>query len=81
MPQTVSNVSPLPQHIHRKAQIPKVALVISLEGLAEGPDEVAVREAVEPLVVRWTPLEDDDLYRGDGCMACSAYGETCGGIE
>lgn len=52
-----------------------------LEGLAEGPDEVAVREAVEPLVDRWTPLEDDDLYRGDGCMACSAYGDTCGGIE
>ncbi len=55
--------------------------ISSLEGLAEGPDEVAVREAVEPLVARWTPLEDDDLYRGDGCMACSAYGDTCGGIE
>ncbi len=53
----------------------------SLEGLTEGPEELAVREAVAPLVARWTPLEDDDLYRGDGCMACSAYGETCGGIE
>ena len=53
----------------------------SLEGLAEGPDERAVREAVAPLVARWTPLEDDDLFRGDGCMACSAYGDACGGIE
>lgn len=53
----------------------------SLEGLAEGPDEVAVRKAIERLEARWPPMEDDDLYRGDGCMACSAYGNTCGGIE
>lgn len=53
----------------------------SLEGLTEGPDEIAAREAVERLVTCWPPLEDDDLFRGDGCMACSAYGDTCGGIE
>lgn len=37
MSQTVSNVTPLefPQHIHRKAQIPKRALCISLEALSE----------------------------------------------
>lgn len=52
-----------------------------LEGRTEGPEEVAVRKAVEPLVARWNPLEDDDLYRGDGCMVCSAYGDTCGGVE
>ena len=39
MPQTVSNVTPLPQHIHRKAQIPKVALCVSLEGLAERAEQ------------------------------------------
>ncbi len=52
-----------------------------IEGLSEGPELQAVRAAAEALVERWTPLEDDDLFRGDGCMACSAYGDTCGGIE
>ncbi len=40
MSQTVpNNVMQLPQHIHRKAQIPKVALCISLEGLAERAEQ------------------------------------------
>ena len=40
MSQTVlSNVTSLPQHIFRKAQIPKVALCISLEGLAERAEQ------------------------------------------
>lgn len=39
MSQTVSNVTPLPQHISRKAQIPKLALCISLEGLAERAEQ------------------------------------------
>lgn len=55
--------------------------VSALEGRAEGAKEVAVREAAEARVERWAPLEDDDLYRGDGCMGCEAYGNTCGGIE
>ena len=45
----------------------------------EAEDEA--REAAESLVERWPPLEDDDLFRGDGCMACSAYGATCSGVE
>lgn len=53
----------------------------SLVGLTEGPAEIEAREAAERLAARWPPMEDDDLYRGDGCMACTAYGETCGGIE
>jgi hypothetical protein len=37
MTQSSNTVTPLvfPQHIHRKAQIPKRALCVSLEGLAE----------------------------------------------
>jgi hemerythrin-like domain-containing protein len=53
----------------------------TLEGQTEGPEQIAVREAAQGLLARWEPLEDDDLYRGDGCMACEAYGNTCGGIE
>ena len=44
-------------------------------------DEAASRKAVENLIERWIPLDDPDHIRGDGCMGCSAYGETCGGIE
>jgi len=40
MSQTVpNNVTPLPRHICRKAEIPKLALCISLEGLAERAEQ------------------------------------------
>ena len=41
MSQTVPNVTPLefPRHLHRKAQIPKVALCISLEAIAERAEQ------------------------------------------
>ena len=52
-----------------------------IEGREETPAEKASREAAEELLERWPPLEDDDLIRGDGCMGCSAYGDTCSGIE
>ena len=35
----------------------------------------------EQLVERFPPLEDDEVFRGDGCVACSAFAVTCGGIE
>jgi len=43
--------------------------------------EERLRERVSVCVERWAPRDDDDLYRGDGCMACDAYGAECGGIE
>jgi hemerythrin-like domain-containing protein len=33
------------------------------------------------LVERYPPLENPDLIRGDGCVACPAFGTTCNGLE
>jgi len=43
--------------------------------------EAAAREDAAALLVRYPPVEDDALTRGDGCFMCRAYGETCGGLE
>lgn len=55
--------------------------VAGLEGVTEDDRLGAVRGDAERLVERWPPLEDDEMFRGDGCMVCSAYGDRCGGIE
>ncbi len=43
--------------------------------------EAAAREDAAALLVRYPPVEDDALTRGDGCFMCRAYGETCDGLE
>ncbi len=55
--------------------------VTQLEDRLPTPDEVAAREIGQNLVARFPPLEDPDVIRGDGCIACSAFAVTCGGIE
>jgi hemerythrin-like domain-containing protein len=56
-------------------------------GIRELPDrpmsevEAAAREAGAALLVRYPPVEDVTLTRGDGCFMCRAYGETCDGLE
>ncbi|ODS96743.1 MAG: hypothetical protein ABS56_12670 [Lautropia sp. SCN 69-89] len=56
-------------------------------GIRELPDrpmseaEAAAREVAPALLVRYPPVEDEALARGDGCLACRAYGETCDGLE
>ena len=35
----------------------------------------------ERLVERFPPMDDSEIVRGDGCIACSAFAVTCGGIE
>jgi hypothetical protein len=52
-----------------------------LEGRAPTENEIAARELGEELTERFPPLDDPEIVRGDGCIACSAFGETCGGIE
>ena len=51
------------------------------EGRAATADEQAARALAEELVARFPPLDDPEVIRGDGCIACSKFGETCGGIE
>jgi hemerythrin-like domain-containing protein len=43
--------------------------------------EEAARALGEQLTQRFPPRDDPDMVRGDGCIACSAFAETCGGIE
>ncbi len=55
--------------------------VVDLEGRPPTPEEEAARELGEQLTVRFPPLDDHEAIRGDGCVACSAFAVTCGGIE
>ncbi len=55
--------------------------VADLEGRPPTAEEEAARELGEQLTERFPPLDDPDVVRGDGCVACSAYAVTCGGIE
>ena len=56
-------------------------------GVRELPDrpmsevEATAREYATALLLRYPPLEDDTLTRGEGCFMCRAYGETCDGLE
>ena len=55
--------------------------VTRLEGREPTAQEEAARDLGERLTERFPPLDDPEVVRGDGCVACSAFGETCGGIE
>jgi hemerythrin-like domain-containing protein len=55
--------------------------VTRLQGREPTEDEAAARELGEELTTRFPPRDDPEFVRGDGCIACSAFGETCGGIE
>ena len=55
--------------------------VTRLEGREPTADEDTARRLGENLTERFPPLDDPEVVRGDGCIACSAFGETCGGIE
>lgn len=55
--------------------------VADLEGRPPTAEEEAARVLGEKLIERFPPLEDPEAIRGDGCVACSAFAVTCGGIE
>ena len=55
--------------------------VTRLEGREPTAEEDAALGLGEQLTERFPPLDDPEVVRGDGCIACSAFGETCGGIE
>ena len=52
-----------------------------LEDRAMREEEAQARRTIEKLIEKWPPLDDPDHIRGDGCMPCSAYGVSCGGVE
>lgn len=55
--------------------------VTRLDGREQTTEEESARMLGEQLTKRFPPLDDPEIVRGDGCIACSAFGETCGGIE
>lgn len=55
--------------------------VSELVGRAPTDEELAAKGAAEALLARFPPLRDPTVYRGDGCVMCPAYNETCRGLE
>lgn len=55
--------------------------VAELEDREMTPEERAAAALGEELVEKYPPVDDPDLIRGDGCIACSAFTVTCRGIE
>jgi hypothetical protein len=45
------------------------------------PAEAAAREAAADLLIKYPPLADDTIIRGDGCVSCHAFAESCRGLE
>jgi len=44
-------------------------------------EERAALELGRSLVELYPPLEDPEVIRGEGCIVCSAFADTCRGIE
>jgi hemerythrin-like domain-containing protein len=54
--------------------------VPELEGRRATQEEVAAALVGDSLAAAYPPMEPDAI-RGDGCVMCHAYGETCRGLE
>jgi hemerythrin-like domain-containing protein len=55
--------------------------VTRLVGRVPTTAEEGARRIGEQLIDRFPPLDDPEIVRGAGCIACSAFGDICGGIE
>lgn len=45
------------------------------------PAEASAREAGEQLLGRYPPSFDPTIVRGEGCVSCHAFAESCRGLE
>ena len=67
--------------------LPESEVRLKRHGVAELPsrpmtaEEREARAIGEALLERYPPASDADAFRGDGCIACPAFGETCRGLE
>ena len=52
-----------------------------LEGPSASEEVKAAGVLGLDLIRRLPPMDDPDLIRGDGCIPCAAFGDTCHGIE
>ncbi len=55
--------------------------VRELDGPTPSVEVEAARALGLDLIRRLPPMDDPDLIRGDGCIPCAAFGDTCHGIE
>ena len=55
--------------------------VHELPSRAPTAEEAAALQAGQELVARYPELVDHEVMRGDGCIMCPAYNETCRGLE
>jgi hemerythrin-like domain-containing protein len=77
------------EHIDKEDSVlfPEAGERLPRASVAELPDrtmtaeERAARDLGERLVEQYPPLEDPEMIRGAGCIACSAFTVTCRGIE
>jgi len=53
----------------------------ALDGPQLSDEQRAVGELGDELIRRLPPTDDPNLIRGDGCIACAAFGDRCHGIE
>ena len=78
-----ARVAPLPRPV--QAAITAFAADACEQGTANYPEWMKEVEAVRALgldlIGRLPPMDDPDLIRGDGCIPCAAFGDTCHGIE
>lgn len=44
-------------------------------------EEAEARADGERLLAKYPPIQDREVLRGDGCVLCPSYGETCRGLE
>lgn len=57
------------------------AHVLELPSRPMNRAEAGAQEAALALLLRYRPLYDPSVHRGDGCIACPSYGTTCDGLE
>jgi hemerythrin-like domain-containing protein len=55
--------------------------VAELESRFMTREESEARKAAEELLRRYPPKADREIIRGDGCVMCPAFAESCGGLE
>jgi hypothetical protein len=55
--------------------------VRELPGRGPTQEELEARAEGKALLSRWAPLEDREVFRGEGCILCPAYGVSCRGVE
>jgi hemerythrin-like domain-containing protein len=55
--------------------------ILELPARPTTAEEQAARADGEWLLRKYPPLQDREILRGDGCVLCPSYGDSCRGLE